>query len=153
AAGGNVTLFRVDSVSKRVVYIADQETNDTFELWSVPIAGGTPIKLNGPLVAGGNVENFAIDPYNERVVYNADAETDGLNELYSAPVGGGGSIKLNPTLAQTLPNDAGITYFVLDPAYGSVGFIAREASEKGGSLYTIPTIGGSRYKLNLPLGT
>ena len=37
----------------RAVYVADATVADRTELWSVPISGGTPVKLSGALVADG----------------------------------------------------------------------------------------------------
>jgi len=40
---GNVTHFAISPDGATVVYRADQETDETFELYRVPIAGGTPL--------------------------------------------------------------------------------------------------------------
>ena len=93
-AGG----FVVSPDGTRVVYSADQNTDDVVELYSVPIAGGTAVKLNPALVAGGDVFNRAVSPDGSRVVYSADQQTDGIIELYSVPITGGTAIKLNGTL-------------------------------------------------------
>ena len=55
-AGGNVEwppLFSPDS--SRVVYVADQDVDGMLELYSVPLAGGTVVKLNAPLIPAGDV--------------------------------------------------------------------------------------------------
>ena len=61
----------------RVVYVADQQTDDVVEVFSVPIGGGTATRLNGPLTAGGDVlgNSPAISPDSDRVAYIADQET------------------------------------------------------------------------------
>jgi hypothetical protein len=52
--GGNVGGFQISSDSARVVYVADQDTNDVLELYSVPLGSSSaPVKLNGALVPGG----------------------------------------------------------------------------------------------------
>jgi Tol biopolymer transport system component len=82
-----------------VVYRADQDTDGVFELYSVPIDGGTVTKLNDPLVAGGNVAaSFWIGADSSWVYYQADQETDGVNEVYSVPIDGGTVTKLNDPL-------------------------------------------------------
>ena len=48
--------------SSRVLYVADQDTDEVFEIYSVPAGGGTPTKLNGPLVAEGDVSTSAVQP-------------------------------------------------------------------------------------------
>src|SRR5262245_23311780 len=39
----------------RIVYLADQVQDGRVELFSIKPRGGTPVRLNGPLVAGGEV--------------------------------------------------------------------------------------------------
>ncbi|MGQ0600637.1 MAG: hypothetical protein ACT4QE_02960 [Anaerolineales bacterium] len=99
------TFYRVTSDSSRVVYVADQDTNDVDELYSVPVTGGSAIKLNTPLVMDGDVgfqaggEFFTLSPDGARVVYYADQETDGRMELFSASVStAASSVKLNVEL-------------------------------------------------------
>jgi hypothetical protein len=73
------------------VYTADQDVDEVYELYSVPIdASASPVKLNGPLVAGGDVLleststlRVQITPDGTRVLYVADQDTDEVLELYS----------------------------------------------------------------------
>lgn len=112
-AGGDTTFYTYTSPifspdGSRVIYRADQDTDNVFELYSVSSLGGTPIKLNGPLVAGGDVSGnssfqstntFKTSHNGSRVLYAADQDTDGVNELYSVPSGGGAPVKINGPLA------------------------------------------------------
>ena len=68
-AGGEVESFLVSPDNQRVVYRADQSRDQTFELHSLPIAGGAVTTINGPLVPGGDVFDFLISPDSGRVVY------------------------------------------------------------------------------------
>jgi hypothetical protein len=61
-----------------VLYLADQTTDTVNELFSVPSAGGTPVKLNGTLVPGGDVLSHQCSPNSSRVLYVADQKTDGV---------------------------------------------------------------------------
>jgi Tol biopolymer transport system component len=81
---GNVGGFRISPDSSRVVYTADQETDNVVEAYSVPLGGpaAAGIKINGPLVAGGNVLEYSISPDSGRTVYIADQDTVGVWELY-----------------------------------------------------------------------
>ena len=45
--------FLISPDSSRVVYRADQQTNEVFELYSVPLDGGSVTRLNGSLVEMG----------------------------------------------------------------------------------------------------
>jgi hypothetical protein len=99
--GGDVLdfNFRLTGDGQRVVYVADQQTDEVQELYSVPIAGGVVTKLNGALVAGGDVGIFQIAANSQRVVYRADQQADDVVELYSVPTAGGAATKLNGVLA------------------------------------------------------
>jgi hypothetical protein len=45
--------FQVSSDGSWVVFRADREADQVFDLYSAPIAGGMAVKLNGGLVTGG----------------------------------------------------------------------------------------------------
>ncbi len=76
-----------------VVFVADRGTDEMTELYSVPLEGGDPTRLNAPLTNGGNVKRFQITPDSQWVVYIADQEQDERDELYSVPVGGGSATR------------------------------------------------------------
>jgi CSLREA domain-containing protein len=102
-AGGSIFIQpRVSPDSEWVVYLADQDTDDVQELYSVPIDGtGSAQKLSGPLVANGDVlSDFYITADSTRVIYTADQDTDEVREVYSVPIDGSAApTKLNDTLA------------------------------------------------------
>jgi len=77
-AGGDVIESKISPDGRRVVYRADEEVNDTTELYSVPIGGGGAIKLNSALPSGDDVLTFQIGA--GRVVYGASGE------IYSVPI-------------------------------------------------------------------
>lgn len=54
-AGGDVTEFELAPDGSRAFYRADQDVDGAFELYSVSLDGGAPIRLNGALAAGGGV--------------------------------------------------------------------------------------------------
>ncbi len=80
----------------RVVYAGDQDEDEVFELYSVPLDRSAPsVKLSGPMVAGGDVLHrsdhqllFWVTPDETRVLYVADQEVDGTSELFVAPLDG-----------------------------------------------------------------
>lgn len=77
----------------RVVYVADQEQDERYELFSVPLDGSAPpVKLSAPLVAGGDVAGndvpFVLSPDRSRVLYVADAEIDEAFGLHVVPIDG-----------------------------------------------------------------
>ncbi len=68
---------------KPVVYSADQDVYETYELYtSNPNAPGASIKLNPALVAGGDVDEFLVSPTGDKVLYTADQDIYGRYELY-----------------------------------------------------------------------
>jgi Tol biopolymer transport system component len=70
-----------------VVYVADQDVDDVFELYVTD--GSAPVKLSGPLVSGGDVvPDPMFSPDGSRVYYRADQDVDGRVELYVVPSDG-----------------------------------------------------------------
>jgi len=67
----------------RVIYIEDEYSVEGDDLFSVPIAGGAPTKLNDPLVLGGNVVDFKISDDNGSVIYRADQDVNEVFEIYT----------------------------------------------------------------------
>lgn len=62
-SGGDVRWpsgFLVSDDGTRVVYRADQNTNDVWELFSTPIGGGTASRVNDALPSGGSAFGFEI---------------------------------------------------------------------------------------------
>lgn len=82
--GATVQNFTISPAGDRVVYRAIQDTLNTNEIYSVPIAGGAATKLNGALVDGGDVSRFQISSDGTRVIYRADQETDEVKALFAA---------------------------------------------------------------------
>jgi hypothetical protein len=58
-----------------VVYVADQDVFERYELYLADAAGeGAPIKVNAPLTANGDVSDYALSADGTKVVYLADQE-------------------------------------------------------------------------------
>lgn len=92
--------------SEHIIYVADQTVTDVDEIFIVDVGGpapGTPVRLNGPLVAGGDVlaTRVQLSPDRNWLVYIADQDTDTVNELYAVDLRGAAPaapVKLNPPL-------------------------------------------------------
>jgi len=101
--GGNVIDVAVSPNGQFVAYIADQELNDSFELFVVPVGGGAVIKLSGTSASGGNgninvgSQNTAINwsPDSRSVAYVASQDIIGLSELFVSAVDGSSNIKVS----------------------------------------------------------
>ena len=157
---GYAYQFEISPDASRVVYVADQDTNEVFELYSVPIDGSAaPVKLSGPMVAGGRVALFGgifqIAPDGQRVVYLAEQDTDGVIELYSAPIDGSSApVKLSGLMvaggdlspsAQTL----GAPCFRFSPDASRVVYRADQDTDEVFELYSAPLDGSAAsVKLN-----
>jgi hypothetical protein len=100
-AGGNVQGIALPvgpDDGNRLTYRADQEVDNRFEIYSVPITGGSVIKLNAALIAGGNVTGQGGGIYHSQVLFIGDQDVDEQSELYSVPATGGTPVKLTGTM-------------------------------------------------------
>jgi len=87
--GSNVPFSEGYAVSAngRVVYRADERTNETYELWSVPVdRSAASIPLSGALESGpvlGDVQSVAWTPDGTTLVYTADEEANDFVTVHS----------------------------------------------------------------------
>jgi hypothetical protein len=94
----DVTVFGVIPDSTGVVYVADQSTDEVFELFRTLFSGGNS-QLNSAFLLGfQDVVDFVVFPNSSGVVYKADENTDGINEIYRAVFGVPGATRINPPL-------------------------------------------------------
>jgi len=160
APGGNVLMIYISPDSSRVVYWADQDTKDVFELYSVPSAGpaAAGVKLNGPLTPGGDVGGlfggmYWISEDSEWVVYLADQETNDVPEIFGVPIAGPASagFKLNKPLV----SGREVTAFDISPNSNRVVYLADQETSGVLELYSVPLLGPATagVKLNIGLGT
>lgn len=106
--------FSISPDSSRVMYVADQDTGGVSELFSVPIEGGEPTKLNGPMATEGDIlPTFKLfsflrnpvvsvpifSPGGNRVVYRADQDVDGVAELYVSTFDSVSDVSLDDLMA------------------------------------------------------
>lgn len=142
--------FGLDTTA-RIAYIADQDLNDVFEVYSAPAGGGGPVvKVNGPFLTTSNVSTFVFSPDGTRIAYRADEDVDGVFELYVAPAAGGGpSVKVN----STLPAGGGIRNgFAFSPDSTQIAYVANQDDPAVSELYIAPAAGGGgSVKLSAPL--
>src|SRR5262245_38477679 len=96
--GGDVQRVQISTRGLHVVYVADQDRDGVFELYTTRAGGAlTARKLSMELPASGDVEpDFALG--DARVVFRADAHVDQQFELFSVPYGGTAPIVLSPPL-------------------------------------------------------
>ena len=149
-----VTPFRISPDSQRVVYVADQRSNDLFELFTVPIAGGTVIRLSADLPAGGDVgalqrtPDFLISSDSQRVVYIADQNDDGRSEIFSVPIEGGAAVQLNPEFTSS---GSDVIDYQISPDGQRVVYLADQENDETFELFTVPIMGGTAERLHTDL--
>ena len=136
--GGNAFNYgcpqRITGDSSTVIYYADQEEDDRFELFSVPIDGGQVTKLNKTPVPGGEINcYFALSPDDSTVVYLADQDTDDVRELYRVNSSGGGLKTINGTLAP----GGDVSNFIISPDSSTVVYIADQETDGVDELYAV----------------
>jgi hypothetical protein len=104
-----------------VVYLADEQIDEAFFLYSVPIAGGPITRLNAPPVAGGDVLDFAISPASDWVVYLADELIDGFPMGFRAQIDG------PPSSSEVIWYEAYAVDWRIDAPRGRVVVLGNEA--------------------------
>lgn len=89
--------YTISPNSEHVVYSGDQiASQHGRELWSSPIAGGTPIQLNALLNETSQILGIhKISPDSTTVVYHVYDPAYLKDDLYSVPIFGGTATKLN----------------------------------------------------------
>jgi len=150
--GGDVTRGsqRLSPNGSRVLYHADQNADEVFEIFSVPSGGGTSVRLNGPLVALGDVNaaGLQFSPDSARVLYTADQFVDETVELFCVPSVGGTAVKLSGDMVAggDVADDA-----VFSPDSSRVLFRADRRVDEVVELFSTSSVGGLPTLLNAPL--
>ncbi|MCI0636241.1 MAG: hypothetical protein L0206_20355, partial [Actinobacteria bacterium] len=151
SAGGDVDqlTWLIAPDSSRVVYRADQDTDEVFEVYAAPVDGSaSAVKLSGPMVAGGDVQQFGVQigSTSSRVVYRADQLADERFEVFSRPIDGSGTaVRLNGTLAAG--GDVQAAFIDADGSH--VIYRADQSVDELFELFSRPTDGsGSPVRLN-----
>ena len=151
AVSRSVVPFQISSDSQQVVYIADQRSNDLFELFSVPITGGEAIRLSGDLPGGGDVgsigsfEEFQITPDGQNVVYIAEQNVSTVSELFIVPITGGTPVQLSAQLAGA---GSDVVDFQISPDGLNVVYLADQIDSDQFEIFSVPTAGGTAVPLN-----
>lgn len=139
---GDVVAQAIAPATQRVVYLADQNSDEAFELFSVPAAGGVPaVQLNEALPAGtieGDVLSFRLLGSGARVLYRADEHIDEFIELYSTTTDGRGP---RQRLTATLPDTGDVGPELAPTPAGDRVLFSFDASPV--TLFSAPTAGGT----------
>jgi Tol biopolymer transport system component len=130
----DVDSFLISPDSTRVVFLADLDTSNIQELYSVGIASTSFTKISDTLFPGGVVRDYAITPDSSRVVYLA--EVAGLNEedLYSVPITGSGAGQVH---SSEIPAGEEVTEFKIAPDGTRIIFRAAEIANGPRALHSV----------------
>jgi len=84
--------------SNEILFVADAEQNQRFDLFAVPVDGSALPRRLSAAVSHADVRAWRLTPDGTRVVLLADAELDEVPELYQVGIVGGAMQKVCPTL-------------------------------------------------------
>ncbi len=134
--------FRISPDSSRLLYVGVPAGETTAQLYSVPSAGGTSIRINAELVGSMRIQSFRISPDSSRVFFAVwdISNTSIPPTFYSAPADGSAA---PVQVAADLPNDAVSSYWFSPDSSRIVFTAAPKANpDAAPSLYTTPSAGG-----------
>jgi Tol biopolymer transport system component len=152
-SAANIPQYWISPDSRFVVYAHSPDSNSgPRDIYSVPITGGTAVKLNTPLLENQRVESELLSPDSHYVVYelNPGTSSNQPHRLYRVPLTGGASVKLDEPFAA----ERGDTFnsFRISPDSRYVVYPRSEPATAPTSLYAAPLSGEAPYKLASPAG-
>lgn len=149
----HIQALRFTTDSTRVIYIADQTTDNDNELYSVKTDGTDLVKISGTLVTGGEVMGVCtVRSSANDVIFIADRSTDNVYELYTAKVDGTGSvIKLSGSMVaggevkDFVPDS---TCKLSSTSQSKVAFLADRATDEVFEMWSVNLDGTELTKLS-----
>lgn len=152
-AFSDVDYYKVSASGKFVVFASDNLVDKKYDLYSVPITGGSVTQLNLNFATDRKLSNYILNPVDDRLVYSVSVDsgsdiisfTPKIVEINSVALSGGDPVKLNHSLAS-----GSIIRRVLFSADGSrVVYVVRD-SDDFLSLFSVASTGGKVVQLNPP---
>ena len=104
SSGGDDDPPAAPATIPAVVFIADKDNDEVFELYVSLNDGDTVLKLSGTMVLNGDVIDFKISPNGSRVAYRADQDTPGVIELYVNSIDGGTPVLVSGFAPLSIPD-------------------------------------------------
>jgi hypothetical protein len=129
-----------------VVCLVDSEIAGKWELFSVPAAGGAPVRISPALGADRDVIRFLVSADGARVAFTCDRDRWTQYELFAVPATGGAPTKISGAIA----TDHDVDDFVWSGRGDQVVFRYGRNATGVWNLYAVPAAGGSRVQLNAP---
>jgi hypothetical protein len=152
-ADGDVTDFRIGpGGSPQVYFRVDATTDQAFDLYRSPIAGGGATRLNDTTVATRSLQtDFAAAPDGSRVVFRGNFDAAGKIELYSAP-GTGAAGSANRISRTPTPAGATVAAFAIASTSAAVVYAGDLQTAGRSELWSVPIAGGASAKLHPDAG-
>ena len=142
--------FKISQDGSTVIYRAYENGVFSRELFSVPITGGTPVRVNATLPTNGQISlDFEISPDSSTVVYRGTQNNINNTEIFSVPITGGTPIPLNPNFV-SIGSD--VISFQISPDGSNVVYLA-DQMDNVVEVFSVPIEGGTVITLNGALTT
>jgi dipeptidyl aminopeptidase/acylaminoacyl peptidase len=134
--GGDVSSYQISPDGQYAVFLADKDTDNKFELYSVRLSTGSIVPISGAVVSGGNVFDYQISPDSARVVFRGDLVTDAVTELFSAPIA---AVNSRVTLSGAVVSGGSVlTGFQISPDSARVVFLGDVVADEVFELFSAP---------------
>jgi hypothetical protein len=149
--GRNVRNFEWEPNSNLIAYVADQDTNEKFELYVSPSDSNIGNrKVSGIFMSGSGIGEapplpsavylFGWAPDSSRLAYIADQDTANIFELFSSTPDGVTNLKLSGPLRA----GGNVDEFAWAPNSSKIAYLADQLTNVGVELYTtLPDVSGS----------
>lgn len=134
--GGDVTSFAINATSSRVVYRADEQTDDKFELHSNGLQGGSRVTLSPAAI--DDVLDYQLSADGSAVVFRATSAATGAINLYRAPIAGGAARRLDASSVaggNVAAVSAVLPSYGLTPSLRQVAYLADHDEDEKVELY------------------
>lgn len=142
SASHAASSFSLTPDGQHVIYHTNQSPLPNYDhLYSVPVTGGTPLRLSTHLPVGDQVwgvTDYMVTPDSQRVIYRADEGNEQYGFLYhlsSTPVTGGPVVRITENLRLV----SRVDHYRLSPNGQDVLFTARNWVDNGIDLYIADT--------------
>ena len=142
ANGEILSIFYWAPDSSRIAYLADQEVDEVFELFTVRPDASENRKVSGALAAGGRVGDFYWSPVGSQVAYRANQDSSQA-ELYTVQGDGSANTKVNGPLIPT----GVVGQWRWSPDGSRLAYLATQESTDV-ELYTVRPDGGDNVKVS-----
>ncbi len=147
-------LFQISPNGQFIVYRADIELDNIFEIYSIPLNGGRSVKISSSTINVGSYVDwaFTITSDSQRVIFrqsdtrDRDGESQSYN-LFSTPINSSSTVKLNNSIL-----GGNVSRFLVTPNGQNVVYSGNQTTLGTEELYSTPSSRRAITKLNQPLG-